>query len=93
MKTKQNTILNFVTLALMALPIVAWAQDDKDPAKTEGKDTDTKTAAVVQSEVTVGLYYLDNDSYRYGKYSGLTDEGFYVLADFLVEKRPAVEQW
>lgn len=88
MKTKQNAILNFVTLALMALPVVAWAQDDKDPAKTEGKDTDTKTAATVQSEVTVGLYYLDHDSYRYGKFSGLTDEGFYVLADFLVEKRP-----
>ena len=88
MKTKQNAILNFVTLALMTLPIVAWAQDDKDPAKTEGKDSDTKTVAAVQSEVTVGLYYLDHDSYRYGKYSGLTDEGFYVLADFRVEKRP-----
>lgn len=87
MKTKRNAILNFVVLTLLTLPLVTWGQD-KDRAAASGDDTDTKKAAVVESEVTVGLYYLDHDSYRFGKFSGLTDEGFYALADFRVEKRP-----
>jgi hypothetical protein len=87
MKTKQNTILNFVVLALLTLPLMAWGQE-KDPATTDDDAAEAKEPAVVESEVTVGLYYLDHDSYRFGKYSGLTDEGIYALADFRIEKRP-----
>ena len=45
---------------------------------------------VVEDEVSIGLYYLDDDSYRYGKFTGLVEEGVEPLLDFRIERRP---QW
>jgi MtrB/PioB family decaheme-associated outer membrane protein len=85
MKTMQNAIPKIVVLTLLLLPLLAWGQD---PAATDGDDAESTETAAVESEVSVGLYYLDDDSYRFGKYSGLTDEGFYGMLDFRIEKRP-----
>jgi len=83
-----KTILTVTLITALASPLGAWAQDkDKDAAKKPDK----KKAALsseVQNVATLGFYYLDHDAYRYGKYSGLTDKGFYLIADFMLDKRP-----
>jgi MtrB/PioB family decaheme-associated outer membrane protein len=87
MKTTYHSILGFTVLALLALPVTAWAQD-KDKKADDGKKKQASEEPAVQKEITIGAWYLDSDSYRYGKYSGLTDKGGYVLFDFKLEKRP-----
>jgi hypothetical protein len=85
MKTTQNAFRKTMVLTLLTLPLLAWGQD---PAATDGDDAGSTETAMVEQDISVGLYYLDHDSYRFGKYSGLTDEGFYALVDFRIEKRP-----
>jgi len=87
MKTKYHLILGFTVLALLALPVTAWAQDE-DKKADDGKKKEANEEPVVHKEITIGAWYLDGDSYRYGKYSGLTDKGAYALFDFKLEKRP-----
>jgi MtrB/PioB family decaheme-associated outer membrane protein len=87
MKTKYQIILGFTVLTLLALPVTAWTQDkDKKADKTKKKQATEEPA--VHKEITIGAFYLDDDSYRYGKYSGLKDKGAYALLDFKLEKRP-----
>lgn len=87
MKIKYHFILSMLVLALLATPVTAWAQVKDKKADTAKKKQATEEPAV-KKEFSIGAYYLDDDSYRYGKYSGLTDSGGYVLFDFLLEKRP-----
>ena len=70
-----KTILTVSALALFASPTNSWAQGQDEDAD---KNSDQKKAesSQVQNVATVGVYYLDDDAYRYGKYSGLTDTGF-----------------
>jgi len=88
MKSTKHTILGLVVLGLFTLPAGAWAQDED--AGDKDKDTSKKEVELspVANEVSLGLYILGDDAYRYGKYSGLTDDGFYALLDFRLEKRP-----
>jgi len=78
--------LGVLALALLTAPTGSWAQDDESADKKQDKKKE-KPAAIANT-VTLGAYYLDDDSYRYGKYSGLTDNGFKPLFDFLLQKRP-----
>ena len=87
MKTKYHFILGFTILALLAPPVTAWAQDE-DKKTDDGKKTQASEEPAVQKEITIGAWYLGDDSYRYGKYSGLRDDGAYALFDFKLEKRP-----
>jgi MtrB/PioB family decaheme-associated outer membrane protein len=73
-----------LALALFLLPAGAWAQQGQ---AEDGDDQPTDTS-IVWNEVTLGLYYLSDESYRYGKYSGLTDDGFEPVLDFSMQKRP-----
>jgi MtrB/PioB family decaheme-associated outer membrane protein len=84
MKTKFRFILSVMVLAL---PLTVWAQDEGDKKDSEEKKQATEESTI-QKEFTIGAWYLDDDSDRYGKYSGLTDKGAYALFDFKVEKRP-----
>jgi len=88
MKSRKKLLFRFLFLALLILPLMSWGQEtaEEEPDSDEKK---TNKSSVVENEVSVGLYYLDHDSYRYGKYTGLVDEGFYALADFRIEQRPA----
>ena len=64
------------TLLLLALPFSCWAQE-ADPFALEGVEEEVmEEQPVIEDEITVGAYYLDDDAFRYGKYTGLTDEGF-----------------
>jgi len=73
------------------LSISAWA---KDESKSDAEDTRTQAKEVtadssdVRKELTIGVYSLSEDAFRYGKYSGLTDSGAYAMFNFKLEKRP-----
>ena len=87
MNDRIKKVLSVLALVFLVSASASWAQDkteddSKDPDKKEKK-------SVVDSEAELGLYYLSDDSFRFGKYSGLIDDGAYILADFRWEKRPA----
>jgi len=90
MKTTVKQALSVLILVMLAAPSTSWAQDKKDEAGkgTDKKATKAEKKSTVDNEVEVGIYNLDDDAFRYGKYSGLTDEGSYLLLDFRLEKRP-----
>lgn len=87
MNSTFKNILSIAVGSALVLSTGAWAQDDTDSDKDTAKKKDAKLP-LIYNEATVGAYYLDQDSYRYGKYSGLKDKGWYALADFRLEKRP-----
>jgi MtrB/PioB family decaheme-associated outer membrane protein len=89
MKSMRYDVLKALALVLIALPLAVSAQAE-DPAAPKGGEAESGAQSAVKSEVTVGAYYLDDDSYRFGKFTGLTDEGVEALVDFRIEKRP---QW
>jgi hypothetical protein len=82
MRTQAKNNMKLVTLAVLTMPMLAWGQDSDTPG--------TADQSAISSEITLGLYYLDDPSYRFGKYSGLDEDGVEALADFRIEKRP---QW
>ena len=49
----------------------------------------TAAGASTEGQLELGLGYIDDSSYRYGKYSGLRDEGAELIVDFELENRPA----
>jgi len=65
--------------ALLALPLSLAAQE-------VGPGGDA--TALVQ-EYEIGGYYLSDDSWRFGKLTGLTDEGTETLLNFRIEKNAA----
>jgi MtrB/PioB family decaheme-associated outer membrane protein len=90
MTNQSKKILSLLVLACLVSPQLSWAQEKAaDSADDADKKDEKKKESVVDNEVEVGLYYLSDDSFRFGKYSGLTDEGIYALVDFRLEKRPA----
>ena len=82
----RTTLLATLILGLLAAPPGLRAQDEDDADKAADKKEDKLSP--VANEISIGLYYLGDDAYRYGKYSGLTDEGTEALLDFRLEKRP-----
>ena len=60
--------------SLESAAVGAWAQEDEPADKKQDKKKEKPEA--IANEVTIGAYYLGHDSYRFGKYSGLTDKGF-----------------
>ena len=89
MKANRKALPKIITLLSLCLPLLAWSQDE-DPFALEGVEEAADEQPVVEDEITVGLYYLDDDSYRFGKYTGITDEGVEPLLDFRIDRRP---QW
>ncbi|MDH3924308.1 MAG: MtrB/PioB family outer membrane beta-barrel protein, partial [Xanthomonadales bacterium] len=89
MISRNHTVLSIIALSCLLFSWACWAQE-KTENEPKGEDKkEQKKESVVDNEVELGLYYLSDDSFRYGKYSGLTDEGVYALLDFKLEKRPA----
>jgi MtrB/PioB family decaheme-associated outer membrane protein len=85
-KPRSKWILGTLVVASLVLAAQGWAQDDEAEGKKTNKEKQAETG--VNNYVTIGVYYLDEDAYRYGKYSGLTDDGAEPLLDFRWEKRP-----
>ena len=85
-KPRFTWALSGLALAFLTVPTGSWAQEDDSDDKQADKKKDEPSAIV--SEVNFGLYYSGEDSDRYGKFSGLTDEGAELQLDFRIEKRP-----
>jgi hypothetical protein len=79
MKTRIKHLLTVLALVFLFLPSTPWAQEkaDDETKAADKKEEKKEKTSVVDSEVEVGLYYLSDDSFRFGKYSGLTDDGAY----------------
>jgi MtrB/PioB family decaheme-associated outer membrane protein len=80
--------LGLLALGLFALPAGALAQDDDEKDTDQAAEEKEVELSPFANEFSLGLYYLGDDAYRYGKYSGLTDDGIEPLLDFRLEKRP-----
>jgi MtrB/PioB family decaheme-associated outer membrane protein len=81
-----NTNHKFLTLffsGLLILPLSISAQGS-------GEDADDENAVQgVESEIEIGGYHLDDPSFRFGKYTGITDDGFEPLINFKFQSRNA----
>jgi MtrB/PioB family decaheme-associated outer membrane protein len=90
MKNRIKHLLSVLVLAFLVSPATSWAQEktDDDAQAPDKKEEKNEKKSVVDNEIKVGIYYLSDDSFRFGKYSGLTNEGAYALVDFRWEKRP-----
>ena len=86
LKPRFRLPLGVLAVTLLAAPAGAWSQEDASADKKQDKKKEKPEA--IANEVAIGAYYLGDDSYRFGKYSGLTDKGFEPLFDFLLQKRP-----
>lgn len=78
-----------VLLASAALSFGAGAQDQDDFFALEGAPEEEQAQPAFDNYVEIGAGYLSDDSFRHGKYSGLTEEGFEPLLSFVLRKRPA----
>jgi MtrB/PioB family decaheme-associated outer membrane protein len=83
---------SLLALALVTAPALALAQDEfsldgDEPAKDTTEMLKEQTE--VSSTVEVGLGFLSEDAFRYGRYTGLTDEGVFAVLGFDIFKRGA----
>lgn len=90
MNEKLKKVLSMAALAFLVSASATWAQEksEQDAKAADGEPEQEEKKSVVDSEAEIGIYYLSDDSFRFGKYSGLINDGAYVLADFRWEKRP-----
>lgn len=81
---------SLLALALAATPALA-----QDEFSLEGEEPPKDTAELlreqteVSSTVEVGLGFLSDDSFRFGRYTGLTDDGVYGVLGFDIFQRGA----
>lgn len=76
------TVLKTFLLAGNFLALSALAQTNS--ASTQLSDGSKESGG----ELTLGFGYLDDGSYKYGKYTGLTETGFEPLLDFRLQAGP-----
>lgn len=74
-------LLTTLISGLLALPAGLLAQDGNSNAGYGASD--------IQAEYELGAWYLSEDSYRFGKFTGLTDEGWEPVLNFSIWSRPA----
>ena len=69
-------------LGLMVLPAAAIAQSDSSVERPGWQS--------INGEAGLGIGYVSDDSFRFGRYNGLEDQGFVVLAniDWLLRRDP-----
>ena len=74
------------------------AQAEEADSSTEGElfaieDSDEpellRELTQIHNEVEFGVYWVSDDSYKFGRYTGLNEEGVYLLLDFDVYERGA----
>lgn len=77
-----------LALMLLAWPMCATAQDE-DLFALEGieEEEPVDEQPVIADWFDIGAYWVDEDAYRYGKYTGLTDDGAELLMDFSIDRR------
>ena len=76
--TTNATYSKLLLSGLLVLPLAMMAQDAET---TSDQKEEVKTEDILK-EFEFGGYFLSDDSFRFGKYTGLTDEGAEVLFNF-----------
>lgn len=85
---------------LLSLSTLAWAQDSSDPGDEFSLEEPTTPApdpqllrdlTEVASWLEVGLLYVDDDSFRFGRYRGLEDRGGYGVLNLDWYRRAAYD--
>ena len=66
-------------LALGIAPGMAVAQETTEQPATEEMVIVEAEPSV--NEVEVGVGYIENDAYRFGRYNGMKDDGAYFIGD------------
>lgn len=77
-------------MALASVPALAqdeFSLEGEEPAKDTAELLEEQTQ--VSSTVEVGLGFLSDDAFRYGRYTGLTDEGVFAVLGFDIFRRGA----
>lgn len=72
--------LCFGIAATLAMPVL-HADEGADP---NARENTHETRRLIE----IGTGYVDDSSFRFGKYSGLTDEGWVPLLNVMLESRP-----
>lgn len=81
---------SLLALALASVPALAqdeFSLEGDEPAKDTAELLKEQTE--VSSTVEAGLGFLSDDAFRYGRYTGLTDEGVFAVLGFDIFKRGA----
>jgi MtrB/PioB family decaheme-associated outer membrane protein len=80
MSTKeQYYVLWSLAVGLTCLPVALWAQE-----ASAGQEEDS----AVEGEIEVGVDFISDDAFRFGKYTGHTEDGAEPIIDFKIESRP-----
>jgi MtrB/PioB family decaheme-associated outer membrane protein len=68
---------------LLVLPLTFMVQ-----ATAFSADDGDKDSRKVETEFEIGVHHLDKDSFRFGKYTGVTEEGYEPAIEFKLQYRP-----
>lgn len=77
----RRALATAIVLALL-VPAAALAQDDFSLEEAAPVEVDANALAeltTIYSHVEFGLGFLDDDSFRYGRYTGLEDDGLFAV--------------
>jgi MtrB/PioB family decaheme-associated outer membrane protein len=77
----RRALATAIVLALL-VPAAAFAQDDFSLEEAAPVEVDAEALAdltTIYSHVEFGLGYLDDDSFRYGRWTGLHDQGAFAV--------------
>ncbi|SEK79839.1 MtrB/PioB family decaheme-associated outer membrane protein [Ectothiorhodospira marina] len=94
MNTPRKTVLITALCALGLAHLPAWADED-DEVREAAQEAATVIANrpgmehKVKREVRVGLGYLDDDSFRLGRFTGVNEEGWFLDLGFRFEGQDA----
>ncbi|MCG5496487.1 MtrB/PioB family decaheme-associated outer membrane protein [Ectothiorhodospira variabilis] len=94
MHASRKTALITGLCALGLIPVPAWAQPD-DEVREAAQEAAAAIADrpgvehTVRRAVRLGLGYLDNDSVRLGRFTGVNEEGWFLDMGFLLQGQDA----
>lgn len=85
--TTKYTLRAMTLCGTLLVPLAAAAQDAGPPAAAASSIDDPTSARTGAIEAGVG--FLGSDSFRLGKYTGLTDKGAFGVGNVVIRKRDA----
>lgn len=85
MKTKTSLLIcYFATAGLVSPPVLS--QENPAPAEEEPLVPEAFISEPMYSEIELGIGYVSDDAYKFGRYNGLQTEGWFVIGDIDTEK-------
>jgi hypothetical protein len=95
-ETWKHRLVCLAVAGAWLLPAGAAAQEDAFTLEADEETRPSDPEAVrelteVRSEVEVGVGFVDEDSYKFGKYTGLEEQGGFAVIDLDVRRRGAYD--